>query len=306
MILNKEFKESFSYIYYEDVDRVYSCLTNKYVLNEIIFKDYISNINYNKDNVKQNDLEGIQISFLWKNNLNCELRIDENENKYENKKISISFIKINEYINPGKINFYFYWNSCEANTFFLIEIITKNSNIKDMILQKEINKETTKILFQKIENYIKYDYNCLIQFDSIIIERNIKDIFNYIKGLNKIIPFFYGNPNNIYIEHLNNISFGSILKVYESEKNIEYQYKISGVLISEDRICIQLNKKVNNEDFLSVKISIDKCDEETSSFFIKHQYKKYVNSYDIRQLSKKKKNCFKFLKKNLEIENNIE
>ena len=72
MILNKEFKESFSYIYYEDVDRVYSCLTNKYVLNEIIFKDYISNINYNKDNVKQNDLEGIQITFLWKNNLNCE------------------------------------------------------------------------------------------------------------------------------------------------------------------------------------------------------------------------------------------
>ena len=77
-------------------------------------------------------------------------------------------------------------------------------------------------------------------------------------------------------------------------------------MISEDRICIQLNKKVNNEDFLSVKISIDKCDEETSSFFIKHEYKKYVNSNEIRQLSKKKKNCFKFLKRNLEIENNNE
>ena len=306
MILNKVIKRSFSYIYYEDIDRVYSCLTNKYVLNEIIFKDYILNLNYHNDNLKQNELEGIQISYIWKNSINCEIRIDENENKYENKKISISFIKINEYINPGKVKFYFYWNSCEANTLMLIETITINSNFNDIILDKEINKETTKIFFQKIENYIKYDYNCLMQFDSIVIERNIKDIFNYIKGLNKIIPFFYANSNNIYIEQLNNISFGSKLKVYDCEKNIEYQYKISGILISEDRICIQLNKKVNNEDFLSVKISIDKCDEETSSFFIKHEYKKYVNSNEIRQLSKKKKNCFKFLKRNLEIENNNE
>ena len=306
MILNKEFKRSFSYIYYEDIDRVYSCLTNKYVLNEIIFKDYISNLNYNNDSIKQNELEGILISFVWKNNLNCEFRIDENENKYDNKTINISFIKINESINPFKLNCYFFWNSCEANTFILIETITINSNFNDIILEKEINKETTKILFQKIENYIKYDFNCLTQFDSIIIERNIKDIFNFIKELNRLIPFFYANSNNIYIEHLNHISFGSELKVYDSEKNIEYQYKVSGILISEDRICIQLNKKVNNEDFLSVKISIDKCDEETSSFFIKHQYKKYVNSYEIRQLSKKKKNCFKFLKRNLEIENNNE
>ena len=306
MILNKEFKRSFSYIYYEDIDRVYSCLTNKYVLNEIIFKDYISNLNYNNDSIKQKELEGILISFVWKNNLNCEFRIDENENEYENKTINISFIKINEYINPFKLNCYFYWNSCEANTFILIETITINSNFNDIILEKEINKETTKYFFQKIENYIKYDFNCLTQFDSIIIERNIKDIFNFIKELNRIIPFFYANSNNIYIEHLNHISFGSELKVYDSEKNIEYQYKVSGILISEDRICIQLNKKVNNEDFLSVKISIDKCDEETSSFFIKHQYKKYVNSYEIRQLSKKKKNCFKFLKRNLEIENNNE
>ena len=306
MILNKEYKRSFSYIYYEDIDRVYSCLTNKYVLNEIIFKDYISNLNYNNDSIKQKELEGILISFVWKNNLNCEFRIDENENEYENKTINISFIKINEYINPFKLNCYFYWNSCEANTFILIETITINSNFNDIILEKEINKETTKYFFQKIENYIKYDFNCLTQFDSIIIERNIKDIFNFIKELNRIIPFFYANSNNIYIEHLNHISFGSELKVYDSEKNIEYQYKVSGILISEDRICIQLNKKVNNEDFLSVKISIDKCDEETSSFFIKHQYKKYVNSYEIRQLSKKKKNCFKFLKRNLEIENNNE
>ena len=306
MILNKEFKRSFSYIYYEDIDRVYSCLTNNYVLNEIIFKDYISNLNYNNDSIKQNELEGILISFVWKNNLNCEFRIDENENEYENKTINISFIKINEYINPFKLNCYFYWNSCEANTFILIETITINSNFNDIILEKEINKETTKYFFQKIENYIKYDYNCLTQFDSIIIERNIKDIFNFIKELNRLIPFFYANSNNIYIEHLNHISFGSELKVYDSEKNIEYQYKVSGILISEDRICIQLNKKVNNEDFLSVKISIDKCDEETSSFFIKHQYKKYVNSYEIRKIKKKKKNCFKFLKRNLEIENNNE
>ena len=306
MILNKEYKRSFSYIYYEDIDRVYSCLTNKYVLNEIIFKDYISNLNYNNDSIKQKELEGILISFVWKNNLNCEFRIDENENEYENKTINISFIKINEYINPFKLNCYFYWNSCEANTFILIETITINSNFNDIILEKEINKETTKYFFQKIENYIKYDFNCLTQFDSIIIERNIKDIFNFIKELNRIIPFFYANSNNIYIEHLNHISFGSELKVYDSEKNIEYQYKVSGILISEDRICIQLNKKVNNEDFLSVKISIDKCDEETSSFFIKHEYKKYVNSNEIRQLSKKKKNCFKFLKRNLEIENNNE
>ena len=72
-------------------------------------------------------------------------------------------------------------------------------------------------------------------------------------------------------------------------------------MISDDRICIKLNKKMNNENYSSIKLSIDKCDEQMSSFFIKHQFKKYVNSKEIKQLSKMKKNCFKFLKTNLGI-----
>ena len=117
---------------------------------------------------------------------------------------------------------------------------------------------------------------------------------------NKIIPFFFPKKNiNFKCSNNDSISFGSVIYIYD--KDIEYQYKVSGIIISDDRICIQLNKKVNGENFLTVKISIDKCDEKISSFFIKHQYKKYVNSKEIKELSKMKKNCFKFLKKNLEV-----
>ena len=300
MNLIEKSRKIFTYKYYEDIERVYSVLTNKYIINERIFKDYIFNVIIKNNESKENELEGMIILFNWKNKYDIEILIDENENKYENKNIGILFTKIKEYKNPIKINIYFYWNSCEYYTLMLIEIIIYDENIKNIIFNQELSKEIIEKFFHNIENYIKYDFTCLMQFDSIIIEKNIKDVFNFVMDFNKIIQFFFPKKNiNFKCSNNDNISFGSIIYIYD--KNIEYQYKVSGILISHDRICIQLNKKVNGENFLTVKISIDKCDEKISSFFIKHQYKKYVNSKEIKELSKMKKNCFKFLKKNLEV-----
>ncbi len=297
MNLFKKSHKNFNYKFYDDIEHLYSCLTNKYILNERIFKDLISNLITNNNNPTENKLQGMSFYFDWKNKYKIEILIEENEYKYENKVIGLLFLKINEFKNPIKINIYFYWNSCEFYTLIFIEILIYDENIKN-IINEELSKGNIEKFFQNIENYIKYDYSCLTQFDSILIEKNIKEVFNYIKDFSKIIPFFFPNKK-IHLEQINDISFGNVIYVYD--KNVKYEYKVSGILISDDRICIQLNKKMNNENYSSVKLSIDKCDEKMSSFFIKHQYKKYVNSKDIKQLSKMKKNCFKFLKNNLGI-----
>ena len=297
MNLFKKSHKNFTYKFYDDIEHLYSCLTNKYILNERIFKDLISNLKTNNNNPTENKLQGMSFYFDWKNKYKIEILIEENEYKYENKVIGLLFLKINEFKNPIKININCYWNSCEFYTFIFIEILIYDENIKN-IINEELSKENIEKFFQNIENYIKYDYSCLTQFDSILIEKNIKEVFNYIKDFSKIIPFFFPNKK-IHLEQINDVYFGDVIYVYE--KNVKYEYKVSGILISDDRICIKLNKKMNNENYSSIKLSIDKCDEQMSSFFIKHQFKKYVNSKDIKQLSKMKKNCFKFLKTNLGI-----
>ena len=141
MNLIEKSRKIFTYKYYEDIERVYSVLTNKYIINERIFKDYIFNVIIKNNESKENELEGMIILFNWKNKYDIEILIDENENKYENKNIGILFTKIKEYKNPIKINIYFYWNSCEYYTLMLIEIIIYDENIKNIIFNQELSKE---------------------------------------------------------------------------------------------------------------------------------------------------------------------
>ena len=120
-----EFIQTFSYVFIEDVERLFSFLTNKNVLYELIFKSFIYKYSLDKTNVKKEKFfEGIKIFFDWNNKYNCEVEVYEVDYNTVIKKIGLKFLKIDNYNNPLILNYYFYWNSCETNTLLRIEIIT--------------------------------------------------------------------------------------------------------------------------------------------------------------------------------------
>lgn len=294
-----EFIQTFSYVFIEDVERLFSFLTNKNVLYELIFKSFIYKYSLDKTNVKKEKFfEGIKIFFDWNNKYKCEVEVYEVDYNTIIKKIGLKFLKIDNYNNPLILNYYFYWNSCETNTLLRIEIITFEK-LHYENLKKEYSEEFKFQLCKKIENYLKYDYTSLSQFDSILINKPLKEIYKNIKEINKFISFFL-SPN-LFIESFNNFSYGSFLRVFDINKNVKFIYKFKGILISNNRICIKVDKIDEKENkILTAKLMVEKLDNNVSLFFIKHHYSKYVNSREIWELSKKKKNCLKYFKKFIE------
>ena len=294
-----EFIETFSYVFNEDVERLFSFLTNEKVLYELIFNSSVNKYSIDKTNVKNvNSFEGLKIYFNWNNKYKCEVEVYEVDYNLIVKKIGLKFIKIDNYKNPLILNYYYYWNSCETNTFLRIEIITFEKFHYEK-LKTEFSQEFKLQLCKKIENYLKYDYNNLIQFDSILIEKPLKEIYNKMKEINKFISFFL-SPNLI-IESSIDFSYGSILRVFDINNNVKFIYKLKGIFISNNRICVNIDKiDEKGNKILTAKLMVDKLDNNICIYFIHHFYSVYVNSQEIWKLSKKKKNCLKFFKKFME------
>ena len=294
-----EFIQTFSYIFNEDIERLFSFLTNKNVLYELIFNSFINRYSLDKTNVKSGkSFEGLKMFFDWNNKHKCEVEVYEVDFNTKVKKIGLKFIKIDNYTNPLILNYYYYWNSCEINTLLKIEIITFEKFHYEN-LKREYSQEFKFQLCKKIEYYLKYDYNSLIQFESILIDKPIKEIFNKVKELNSFISFFL--CPNLSIESCTDFSYGSNLRVFDINKNVIFIYKLKGIFISNNRICVKIDKidKKGNK-ILTAKLMVDKLDNNVSLFCIYHLYSKYVNSQEIWKLSKKKKHCLKSIKKYFE------
>ena len=131
---------TFSYVFNEDIERIYECFSNFCLVTEMNFNHLMTNVKKIKGN--NFDELGAVFSFTWKNYYNIEITVENLISTETHKSFVHLANKIEEIPGFGfSINYNFYWNSCEKKTILTYDYTYRDpffdQLIKDGVTEKE-------------------------------------------------------------------------------------------------------------------------------------------------------------------------
>ena len=205
-------KINFSYIFDEEIDRIYECFTDHQLNAGIAFYNLVSNLNFIKG--ERFDEENAEFSFFWKKYYEIKM-IVENVKKNSNYR---SYVNRTLYIDKISslaisIKFSFYWDTIENKTLFLLDVEYKEEFFGDLI-KNEINNDDIKMISENIEKYINSIIKGLEINDSFLLNAPFEQIWKTISNLE--IFFSISGKKLIPIFEDNEVNLNSVLKFYDS------------------------------------------------------------------------------------------
>ena len=137
------FKIKFSYIFDEEIDRIYECFTDMRINIGITFKDVISKLKFIK--CERFDAENSEYTAMWKNYYEIKMVVenvkkDPSFRTYTNRALYIDKI-------PTKIAliYNFYWNSIDEKTIFIMEFAYEDEFFGDLFRNEYNTQDKIKI-----------------------------------------------------------------------------------------------------------------------------------------------------------------
>lgn len=219
------------YVFHVNIEFLYNLFISPEFLTDVFFgKSRISSMKYNTNLAD----EGNEI----------EIETSGNHNKFKIKVINVintPFYKsfTHDIIDKPALfagftsTFSFYWDSIEQVSILQIYIIIKDNLYKLSINDHMFSHQNKK--YKIINDYLECKYKDLEQAESISINKNISQVWNFLIDYNNIKYFFYDVGNN-------NISIGML---YDKDNEIEI---IDRDKNNKIRVLISLNNNEENEN----------------------------------------------------------
>ena len=296
-------KYYFTYTFKESLNNIYSTFSNIKTFNNEIFSNLYSNISFSHS--ENLDEEGNILKFCWKNFYNIQLLCTQKTTSKNFKSFTVKSISISEFINGNfSLKCKFFYNSCERNTLLVLEFFFDYDIGYELFKEEVSNNGLINICNNIDEIEIKSKKN-IEQIESIIINSNIKDVWNLITDFEKC---FSGNYKNVIKLNVvnekgekiigNELLIGNVIKVIKDDNKIISDLVITDIKIDKENFYYKIemetknNEKFNN-DFIILKqnviFGVKKLEENISFLYIKHLTKDFISDEKLNTLSLIKK-----------------
>jgi hypothetical protein len=295
----------FTYEFNETIERVFDCFRNVNILLECTFSKHLSNLQTEK-HLNNLDIVGIISNFEWNKKFSLVFKKEKVTKSNDFCELFYKCINVNGLENAFDLSFQFYRNSCEKNTLFISTFFPKYNLISDMI-KKECSIKDLEEMCKRIEDLLKSKLKTIIQNESILIERPVKEIVYFLMNSKLSLPLYLKLEDDDLLNIVQPISLGTYIYLYENKekKNILYEYKITGLLKSDSTYIINIVKRKADVEISKIKLSVIYLSDLTSAFFVKHEFSKYIGFNEVSGISKRKTTFLKNIKTTLENKNYI-
>ena len=201
----------FSYIFDEEIDRVYDCFTDMQLNNGIAFQNFVTKFKFIKG--EKLTEENAEFSFIWKNYYEIKMIVQNVKNfntfrTYTNKALYIDKITL-----QISITFNYYWDTVEQKTLLIIDADYQDEFFGDLI-KSDFNQKDVLTICQNVETYINSIIQGLDINNSFLINSPIEDLWKTIS--NPEIFFTISGKKLIPIFKEKEVNLNSILEFYDT------------------------------------------------------------------------------------------
>lgn len=251
-------------------------------------------------------IEGLIIECKWKKKFILLLKIFKiNDMQKYYKTINIECLEMNHFENPFNIEISLYWNSTELKTVVLIKITYKDKIIEE-ILDRELNDNDKKKIYDNMKNYLFNDLTNIEHCATSLIFGNMKDISLYISDIKRLIILSTGTENKkleVYDSPL--ISYGQNCRIYDNKTNeLCQEFILTGYYSEKNQKCqIKWEKNVKNKLYCIYRLSIIYLEDNISLMAFRNIWQAHIPSHLLNEVENRKKTLFEdvrnyFIKKN--------
>ena len=201
----------YSYIFDEEINRVYECFTDIQINVGITFQNFITKLKFIRGD-KFNE-ENSEFSFLWKNYYQIKMIVQNVKyfndfRTYTNKALYIDKISL-----QLSIIFNFYWDTIDQKTLLILDVEYQDDFFGDLI-KTDFNQNDVLTICQNIENYINSIIQGLDINNSFLVNSPIEDLWKTIS--NPEIFFTISGKKLIPIFKEKEVNLNSVLEFYDS------------------------------------------------------------------------------------------
>ena len=251
-------------------------------------------------------IEGLIIECKWKKKfilLLKILKIDDIQKYY--KAINIECLEMNHFENPFNLEISLYWNSTELQTVIINKITYKDKIIGE-ILNRELNDNDKKKIYDNMKNYLLNDLTNIEHCATSLIFGNMKDISLYISDIKRLITLSTGIENKRFeVFDSSLINYGQNCRVYDNKTNeLCQEFILTGYYVEKNQKCqIKWEKKVKNKLYCIYRLSIIYLEDNISLMIFRNVWQTHIPSHLLSEVENRKKALFEdvrnyFLKKN--------
>ena len=201
----------FSYVFDEEIDRVYDCFTDTQLNNGVAFQNFVTKFKFIKG--EKLTEENAEFSFIWKNYYEIKMIVQNVKNfntfrTYTNKALYIDKITL-----QISITFNYYWDTVEQKTLLIIDADYQDEFFGDLI-KSDFNQKDVLTICQNVETYINSIIQGLDINNSFLINSPIEDLWKTIS--NPEIFFTISGKKLIPIFKEKEVNLNSILEFYDT------------------------------------------------------------------------------------------
>lgn len=288
-----------SYIFKDDINRVYECFANPEIFHTFINQAediaLLKGKNYGEI--------GTKAKFSWKGKIEISYSVVESINTPNYKKIMIHAICSKPIEMNYWLNWHFMKNTNDNSTLFMHDMIFQNAeNMKYIDCAYDLQEKQE--MYKKIETYLANSTKGLRQFESLLIKNSIEVIWSTItnwKELSKIAP----NIADKVTYKGDKYSIGTKIFVEDSLKKTSYTLQIVHVDDEDEfkkRFCLEVLDdcpKIPSQKLIFEFVKINSTNTFVS---LEHLFTKPIKHDLIYSISKNKTVILSEIKKKLEEE----
>ena len=300
----------FSYIFDEELERVYECFTATQLNKGIAYQNFVSNLQFIKGD--RFDEENAEFTFVWKNYYTIKM-IVQNVKQFNNyRTFTNKALYIDKLTLQISVIYSFYWDTVEQKTLLIIDLDYNDEFFGDLI-KTDFNPSDVIKICQNVENYINSIILGLDINNSILLNAPIEELWKTIS--NPEIFFTVSGKKLVPIFKDKEVNLNSILEFYDTNDKQEsptiltkmvvdtlfvtsYYIKVSFVTIdrlylSSHRITFIIKKVETNKCMFMTNVKILEPCTHKIYLSVKKFWKKIMLNYYNYIETKKKKNKLK-------------
>ena len=177
-----------TYIFDEELERVYNCFTDVTINTGIVFKDLITKLKFIKG--ERFDEENSEFSAIWKNYYGLKMIVENVKKESFFRTYTYRALYIEKLPSVISLTFNFYWNSIDEKTIFILEFIYYDEFFGDLF-KGEFNKSDKIKICTNVENYLNTIVKGLEVYNSAIINSSFEKIWKFSSNPKLLFNIFF-------------------------------------------------------------------------------------------------------------------
>ena len=225
-------KIHFSYIFDEELERVYECFTDVRINNEIAFKGLISKLKFIKG--EKFDEDKSEFTAIWKDYYELKMVVENVKKEQSFKTYTYRALYIDKIPTEISLVFSFYWNSIDENTIFIMEFYYKDEFFGDLF-KTEFNVSDKQQICINVENYLTSIIKGLKILNSVVIKSYFENIWKNISSPKSLFSLLF--KDFIIFCKDEEISLNTEIIIFDKKSNSSQpipliKFKVDSIIIS--------------------------------------------------------------------------